>query len=56
MEECAGGSVTRKEQEEKTATVNDPPPKRQLRATVERQSRAGDPMSWQYNAAGAAIP
>ena len=29
------------------------PPTRQLRTTVERQSRAGDPMSWQYRADGA---
>ena len=29
---------------------------RQLRTTVERQSRAGDPMSWQYTARGSAPP
>ena len=29
-------------------------PTRQLRTTVERQSRVGDPMSWQYKAGGAA--
>ena len=33
-----------------------PPPPRQLRTTVERRSRAGDPMSWQYDAAGATNP
>ena len=35
------------EQRSKTAK-----PQRSLRKTVERQSRAGDPMSWQYHGAG----
>ena len=47
---------------EERPPVQDPPsilpqsvaPQRQLRATIERQSRAGDPMSWQYGATGVA--
>ena len=42
------------------ATATDKPdpvvPTRQLRSTVERQSRVGDPMSWQYRASGVAHP
>ena len=42
-----------KEKEEQSKKDEVPPQGRSLRKTVERQSRAGDPMHWQYSGTGA---
>ena len=43
-----------KEKEEQSKKDEEVPPQgRSLRKTIERQSRAGDPMHWQYSSTGA---